>query len=123
MPMAINLSFNTTSILAPRHERKGPPPANQSQGVIQTVTYDGAARTSQVTTANNGAYVRYEYGPNYVHTYATVNNLADEAYSMQVFDGAGRVIAAAHNHPGSVGGYDGVATMYDSMGRAVQRSN
>jgi YD repeat-containing protein len=102
---------------------QGPPPANQSQGIVQTFSYDGAARVQQVTTTNNGGYTRYVYGPNYVQSYASVNNVADEAYTIQIVDGAGRVIASAKNHPGSTGGYSGVATIYDQMGRVIKQSN
>jgi YD repeat-containing protein len=102
---------------------QGPPPAGQSQGVIQTFTYDPAARVQQVTTTNTGAYQRYVYGPNYVQSFSSVNNVADDAYAIQVFDGAGRVIGAASNHPGSAGGYRLLNTIYDLMGRAVKQSN
>ncbi|HEY3027052.1 MAG TPA: hypothetical protein VGJ55_12965, partial [Pyrinomonadaceae bacterium] len=102
---------------------QGPPPAGQSQGAIQTISYDAAARAQQVTTVNSGAYTRYVYGPNYVQSFSSVNTIADDAYAIQVFDGAGRVIGAANNHPGSSGGYSMVNTIYDLMGRAVKRSN
>jgi YD repeat-containing protein len=102
---------------------QGPPPAGQSQGVIQTFSYDSAARLLQTTTTNNGAYTRYVYAPTYVQSYATVNNVADEAFSIQVFDGAGRPITNAANHPGSTGLYRAVNTIYDSMGRAFKVSN
>jgi YD repeat-containing protein len=102
---------------------QGPPPANQPNGAVQTFIYDNATRIQQVTTANTGAYTRYVYGPNYTQTFASVNNIADDAYSIQVFDGAGRVFAAATNHPGSGGGYSAVYSIYDVMGRAFQRSN
>ena len=102
---------------------QGPPPNNQPNGVIQTIAYDSAARIQQVTTANTGAYVRYAYGPNYVQQFSTVNNVADEAYAFQVFDGAGRVFGAGSNHPGSAGGYEVQVTQYDAAGRAVKRSN
>ena len=52
-----------------------------------------------------------------------MNSVADEAYAIQVFDGAGQVIGAANNHPGSAGGYSLVNTIYDLMGRAVKQSN
>ena len=102
---------------------QGPPPAGQSQGVIQTLTYDNAARLQQVTTANNNSYRRYVYGPYYVQSYSTVNNVADDTYAIQTFDGAGRVIGAASNHPGSVGTYKAQMTVYDLMGRVMKRSN
>ncbi|HWN11913.1 MAG TPA: PKD domain-containing protein [Pyrinomonadaceae bacterium] len=102
---------------------EGPPPANQPQGAIQIFAYDAAARIERVTTANNGAYQRYVYGPNYLQTFATVNTVADEAYSIQLFDGAGQVTGRASNHPGSTGGYSAQNTIYDSVGRAVKQSN
>jgi YD repeat-containing protein len=102
---------------------QGPPPAGQTSGLVQTFSYDGAARIQQTTTVNNGAYVRYVYGPNYVQQFSTVNNVADEGYSVSMFDGAGRVVASASNHPGSNGGYRAQATQYDLTGRAVAQSN
>jgi YD repeat-containing protein len=103
---------------------QGPPPANQTQGLIQTFAYDNAARLELLTTVNNGAYQRYFYGPNYQLTWSTVNNILDEAYSCSVFDGMGRPIVAASNHPvpGRVA-YSAVNTIYDQMGRAVKQSN
>jgi YD repeat-containing protein len=92
-------------------------------GPEQTFEYDLAVRLKRVANLVNGAYTKYEYGPNYVHTYSTVNNVADEAYSAQIFDGLGRVIAAVRNHPGSTGLYSAVVTIYDQMGRAIQQSN
>src|SRR6185503_19477243 len=59
----------------------------------------------------------------YTASYATVNNVADEAFSIAVVDGVGRVIGAATNHPGSHGGYSLVSTIYDQMGRASKVSN
>ena len=71
-----------------RTRAQGPPPAGQSQGIIQTLAYDSVARIQQVTTANNGAYTRYVYGPNYVQSFSSVNNVADDAYAIQMFDGS-----------------------------------
>jgi len=81
-----------------------------------------------VTTANTGAYAHYVYGPNYVLTYASVNNVAanfydSDSYSVQHFDGAGRPYAAAGYHPGSVGGFKAQVTYYDVMGRVMKQSN
>jgi YD repeat-containing protein len=93
-------------------------------GAAQKIEYDSAARLQQVTSLVNNAYTRYQYGPNYAHSYSTVNNVVDEAYSAQVFDGLGRVIASAHDHPTTNGGgYSAVVTVYDRMGRAIQQSN
>jgi RHS repeat-associated protein len=103
---------------------QGPPPAGQSEGLIQTFTYDSVARLERATIANTGvgAYTRYVYGPNYVQSFSSVNNVGDDAYSCQIFDGAGRVIAQSSNHPGSTGGYIGQLTTYDVMGRATQQT-
>jgi YD repeat-containing protein len=92
-------------------------------GPIQTLAYDPARRLERVTSTTNGAYVSYLYGPNYVRTFSTVNNVADEAYSCTVFDGMGRTIVAARNHPGSIGGYSAVNTIYNFMGQATKQSN
>ncbi len=102
---------------------QSPAPANQAQGRIQTMTYNNLGQLERVTTENNGAYRRFWYGPNYVASYATVNNVADELYAIQVMDGLGRVIGAAGNHPNSNGGYRLVVTVYDQMGRATNVSN
>jgi YD repeat-containing protein len=102
---------------------QGSPPANQPNGIIQTFAYDSAARIQQMTTTNTGAYTRYIYGPNYVATYSTVNNVADEAYTCTVFDGVGRAILAASNNPGINNDYKAQATQLDAMGRAFKQSN
>lgn len=102
---------------------QGPPPAGQTQGLIQTMLYDSAGRLERLTTQNNSAYTRYVYGPNYVQSFSTVNTVADEAYAIQVFDGAGRVFGTVNNHPGSAGGYRLRNTIYDQMGRAIKQAN
>lgn len=102
---------------------QGPPPAGQSQGLIQTFSYDSARRLQQVINTNNNSYKRFFYGANYVQSFATVNTSNDEAYAIQIFDGLGRLIAVGGNHPGSSGGYRGALTFYDQMGRAVKQSN
>ncbi|MBA3242041.1 MAG: PD40 domain-containing protein, partial [Acidobacteria bacterium] len=102
---------------------EGPPPAGQSNGIVQTFAYDSAARIERVTTLNNNAYVRYLYGPKSVVTLATVNTVADEAYTNTVFDGLGQVVGVASNNPGSGGGYKARLVQYDLMGRAMKQSN
>lgn len=102
---------------------QGPPPQNQPQGLIQTFTYDNAARVDRMTTLNNGAYKRYVYGPNYIESFTTVNNVADEAFANTVFDGLGRTTLSVGNNPGSVGGYSVRHTIYDLLGQAVKQSN
>jgi len=108
-----NFNFGATT------RTQGPPPAGQSQGAIQSILYDDAARLRQVTTQNTGAYIRYVYGPNYLQSFSTINNIADEAYAITVFDGVGRGFGSAGNHPGSAGGYRLGVTIYDQMGRAM----
>jgi YD repeat-containing protein len=102
---------------------QSPAPAGQTQGAIQTLSYNGLGQLERITTANNGAYKRFWYGADYVASYATVNNVADELYSIEVTDGLGRVIGAAGNHPGSSGGYRLVNRIYDQMGRLWKQSN
>jgi YD repeat-containing protein len=102
---------------------QSPAPAGQSQGVIQTMTYNSLAQLERITISNNGAYKRFWYGADYVASYATVNNVADELYSIEVVDGLGRVIGAASNHPGSIGGYRLVNTIYNQLGQAWKVSN
>src|SRR6185369_7902903 len=80
---------------------QSPAPAGQPQGAIQTMTYNSLGQLERVTTANNGAYKRFIYGAYYTQSYATVNNLSDDSYSIEVFDGFGRVTGNAGYHPGS----------------------
>jgi len=92
-------------------------------GPQQKITYDAIGRLERTTNLVNNAYTRYAYGPNYVETFSTVNTVNDEAHSLRVFDGQGRVIAKAANHPGSAGGFSGQLVVYDAMGRVVRQYN
>ena len=112
-----NFDFGATT------RTQSPAPVGQTQGAIQTMSYNSLGQLERITTTNNGAYKRFWYGSNYVAGYATVNNVADESYSVQVTDGLGRVIGAVGNHPGSTGGYSLVNTIYNQMGRAWKVSN
>lgn len=112
-----NFDFGATT------RTESPAPEGQSQGLIQTMNYNGLGQLERITTTNNGAYRRFWYGAEFTASYATVNNVADEAYSVQVTDGMGRVIGALNNHPGSTGGYSLVNRVYDRMGRVWLRSN
>jgi YD repeat-containing protein len=104
-----------------------PNEVSNTPGPEQKLEYDPVtSRLQRVTSVVNNAYTRYEYGPNYVQTYSTINTLnqADEASYAQVFDGVGRVIASAQNHPTlNGGGYSAVITVYDLLGRAIRQSN
>ncbi|MGI8838871.1 MAG: S8 family serine peptidase [Pyrinomonadaceae bacterium] len=95
--------------------------------VDEVRTYDAFGRIDRATNQTNNAYARfvYEANANYVHTYQTVIDLttANEFHSWQVFDGAGRVRAAAADHPGSAGGYTGQLATYDNIGRITQQTN
>ena len=102
---------------------EGPPPAGQTTGAVQTFDYDSVGRLERTTTTNTGAYKRFWYGPDYSASFATVNSVADEAYEIQIFDGFGRPIVEASNHPGSSGGYRVLNTIYDAMGRVAKHSN
>jgi YD repeat-containing protein len=102
---------------------QSPTPAGQTQGTIQTMTYNTLGQLERITTTNNSAYKRFWYGVDFVASYATVNNVADELYTIEVVDGRGRVIGEAANHLGSTGGYRLVSTIYDQMGRMKKQSN
>ncbi|PYS21235.1 MAG: hypothetical protein DMF72_18040 [Acidobacteria bacterium] len=101
----------------------GPPPQNQTNGIVQTFVYDDALRIRQVTTANTGAYSRYIYGPSNVVTLSSINVVGDEAYTNNTFDGLGRGLGVATNNPGSTLGYKAQLTQYDIMGRVMTQSN
>jgi YD repeat-containing protein len=99
------------------------PNTTQNLGPEQTFAYDSVGRLQRITNIFNNAYTRYQYGPNYIETFSTVNTVADEGHSLRVFDGAGRLIATAKNHPNSIGGFSGTLTIYDVMGRVFKQSN
>src|SRR5438067_2641412 len=97
-------------------------------GAAQRMTYDEATRLKQATTTNTGAYVHYDYGPDYTSSFASVNNVAgnywdSDTYTNHFFDGLGRVFAVSSNHPGSTGGNRAQFVIDDNLGRAVQQSN
>ncbi|HJT65086.1 MAG TPA: S8 family serine peptidase, partial [Pyrinomonadaceae bacterium] len=101
-----------------------PAPAEQTQGLIQTWTYDSVGRVDRIKTTNNGAYTRFVYPLSLteVDSYSTINDATEQA-SVNYFDGAGRVRATAADLPGSTGGYVGQYTGYDVMGRVIKVSN
>jgi hypothetical protein len=76
-------------------------------------------RATGTRHTEHGAYKRFWYGPNYVASYATVNTAADELYAVQAFDGMGRVMGTARNHPGRSGGYSLVSVILRSNGPRV----
>jgi YD repeat-containing protein len=91
----------------------------------QTFAYDAAGRLVRVTDLVTNAYTRHVYssGQTWVQTFTTVRDLSTEAYSIQVFDGAGRAYASASDFPNSTGHYRAQHTVFDAAGRAVRASN
>jgi YD repeat-containing protein len=112
-----NFDFGATT------RTQSPAPAGQTQGAIQTMTYNGLGQLERITTTNNLAYKRFWYGADFTASYTSVNSVNDEAYAVQVTDGMGRVIGALNNHPGSTGGFSLVHRVYDRMGRVWLQSN
>ena len=104
--------------------KQTPTPAAQSQGLIQTLTYDSVGRLERVTITNNQAYTRFVYPSSLtsVQSFATINDTTEQ-YSVTLLDGAGRVRASAADLPNSTGGYSGTKVFYDPMGRITQVSN
>jgi len=102
-------------------------------GPIQTFTYDVIGRLVRTTSLTNNAFTRYNYGPNYVETFSSINTIvetANEGHTLQVFDGHGKVIATAGDHPNSTpprptptGDFSAQLILYDQMGRVRKRSN
>ncbi|HEV2833744.1 MAG TPA: LamG-like jellyroll fold domain-containing protein, partial [Pyrinomonadaceae bacterium] len=94
-------------------------------GPEQTLTYDSIGRLQQTTNLVNNAYTRFEYPTSQtrVDTYVMIQEGQGEAHSFKITDGAGRLIATATDHPGSVGGFSGQRFVYDVLGRTVKTSN
>lgn len=103
-------------------------------GPEQTFSYDDVGRVKRVTNLTNSAYTRYVYpgtqagSLNRVDTYRTIVDGAteqngNEAHSLQVFDGHGRLIGSASSNPGSSGGFRGQHIIYDNLGRMFKTSN
>ncbi|MEK6301044.1 MAG: hypothetical protein AABO41_10010 [Acidobacteriota bacterium] len=101
--------------------------AQDPKGAFSSVTYDAAGRVSR-NDVSNGAYTRFVY-PNASSTaqgmisFTLIQTGGAEFYSEQVLDGAGRVITATSDFPGSTGRYRGQFTAYDIMGRQFKVSN
>ena len=107
------------------HSTQTPSPNVGQSGPIQTFIYDSVGRLQEVTNNINFAHVRWVYPNNstMVQTFTTVVNGLGEAYSAQLFDGAGRVRATAADHPGSTGQYTGQYFTYNNVGRLVAQTN
>jgi YD repeat-containing protein len=119
---------------------------NYDTGVVTKVTnplgaqvvsqYDDFGRLTRKTlrdglAGQQGAditYMSYEYLPSGTEVRAyTLLDVVDGAevksFSLQRFDGVGRVIGMANNHPGSQGQYSGQRMQYDVMGRLAEQTN
>lgn len=94
-------------------------------GPEQSFTFDTIGRLQQTTNLVNNAYARVEYPTSQIRvdSYTTIEAGLGEAHSFRITDGAGRVVATAWDHPGSVGGFSGQRTVYDTMGRTIRTSN
>jgi YD repeat-containing protein len=95
-------------------------------GPVQTFSYDVKGRLIRITSVANNAFTRYNYGPNYVETFSSVNSIvetANEGHRLIVFDGLGRTIVNANDHPNSTGGFSAQLVLYDRMGRVQKQSN
>jgi YD repeat-containing protein len=109
---------------------QGSATAPNSRGKETVREYDDKGRLEKETIDNTGAYTRYTYSTsgNYSAVYSTLvdvdgdSNIAeDEVLSESWTDGAGKLRFSRTEHPGSDGGYSGVITEYDILGR-VKRS-
>jgi YD repeat-containing protein len=116
---------------------QGPPPQGHAEGAIRATEYDAAGRPFRVKTFLTSAaeesnqpysYARQVYSPgqDFVASFSlvdVVNGANVEEYSVQVFDGLGRVRASASNHPNSTGGYAGQIVEYNNLGHTVKQYN
>ncbi len=104
---------------------QGPPPQGQTQGAIQTMSYDSAGRIQWLNKVNNGAWKFFAYADHgdAVMSQVTINAETPAYWSITVVDGADRTRLTGGDHPGSTRGYRGQFTLYDVMGRASQQSN
>jgi YD repeat-containing protein len=115
-------------------EANSPAPAGQSYGKTSKRVFDSVGRlerNSIYVNTTEKAYTRYEYPTNGVESQSYTplvdvdgdGNIAeDEVLTDTWFDGAGRVIGARTEHPGSSGGWSAVLTDYDILGRVSRRS-
>ena len=108
-----------------RTQSPSPNPAHSATGPAQTMTYDAAGRLTRVTNQFNSAYTRWEYPVSlgYVEKFSTLEEGQGEDYTVEFFDGAGRVRTVAGYLDGSAGGWRGQHLKYDVMGRVVEQTN
>lgn len=115
-------------------EATSPAPAGNSYGKKTKRLYDihgRLERDSVYVNTTEKAYVRYDYPTNGIQSliYSPVNDLdndgniaEDEVLTESWSDGAGRVRMARTENPGSTGGFSGILTEYDILGRLKRKS-
>ena len=86
--------------------------------------YDSVGRLERVTNQNSGFYTRFVYPSSmgYVQSYRNVKPGAAEDYSVDVFDGLGRVRRTARFMPQKTDRYSAQMIHYNSLGQVVKRS-
>jgi RHS repeat-associated protein len=86
--------------------------------------YDWVTRLQKVTNLNSDLYKRYEYTANSLElkTFSNLKPGGPESYSVELYDGAGRVRAAAGYMPERTDRYRGVLIEYDPRGLVVRQS-
>ncbi len=98
------------------------------KGAVQKTAYDSAHRVQQITTEfgsnQDYSHTRFVYplSQNRIQRFTTIEAGAGEAFSIRVFDGAGRIITTAGDHPNSAGLFRGQKMIYDELGRVEMQS-
>jgi YD repeat-containing protein len=120
-----NATYNFDFGAVTRKQTPQPNLTTNTPGPQQFFEFDSIGRLLQITNSVNSAHTRFEYSNTLIRvdTYATIEDWLGEAHSFRITDGAGRVVATASDHPGSVGGFSGQKMMYDVMGRTIKTSN
>ena len=113
-------------------EANSPAPAGQTYGKTSKRIFDSVGRLERNSVYVNSTermYTRYEFPTNGVESQSFTPMIdadgdgdlgEDEVYSESRFDGAGRVLRSRTEHPGSTGGWSGVLTEYDILGRTYR---
>ncbi len=109
-------------------ETRRPSSGTTSQGNVTfetyAMTYDSVGRLDRVTNQNSGFYTRFVYPASmgYVQSYRNVKAGAPEDYSIEVFDGVGRVRRVARFMPEKTDRYSAQMIHYNSLGQVVKQS-
>lgn len=109
-------------------ERRRPSSGTSGQGNVTyetvTISYDWSARLQTITNQNNGFYTRFVYPASldYVESYRNVKPGSSEDYSIEVFDGLGRMRKVARFMPEKTDRYSAQMIHYNSLGQVVKQS-